>query len=279
MKDGHVESHGAASNKTTELDSKLDSDPGNMEDSVEYRLMMAYAQRRRPKKEPRTNGHETTPALIKTETDEKQEKKKTKKKKFGTRLLSVFRCVKPQTDESEQPQPAAGRRDVTDRCFVPQHDLFKEDDEEMGELAAQVMGIIEEIELNPSGIESDSKEDDAERIVALLLRDSGDHLQDKFKEANIGLEQFLNYGFFRSVLQTFLERIGFRSHDPNALGPQASPKTQIAMACEVTSRLSAVDTLPEERLLRYGARFLQEDYSAWAEQQGGYEAAFHDEVD
>lgn len=39
---------------------------------------------------------------------------------------------------------------------------------------------------------------------------------------------------------------------------------------QVTSRLSAVDALPVERLLGYGARFLQEDYSAWAQQQGGY---------
>lgn len=46
--------------------------------------------------------------------------------------------------------------------------------------------------------------------------------------------------------------------------------TAVNVVHQVTSRLSAVDSLPVERLLGFGARFLQEDYSAWAQQQGGY---------
>lgn len=120
MKDDPMENHTTASNGTPEPDSQPDSDPGSMEDTVEFRLMMAYAQRRRPRKEPQTNGHQTTPALMETQTDGKQEeKKKKKKKKFGRRLLSVFKCIKPQTDASEAAQPAAGSHDAVDRCFVP----------------------------------------------------------------------------------------------------------------------------------------------------------------
>lgn len=39
---------------------------------------------------------------------------------------------------------------------------------------------------------------------------------------------------------------------------------------QVASRLSAADTLPMNRLLGFGAKYLQTHYSAWAAQQGGY---------
>lgn len=40
--------------------------------------------------------------------------------------------------------------------FVCFPDFVEEEDEQIGELAAQVIGIVEEIELNSSGIEEDS---------------------------------------------------------------------------------------------------------------------------
>ncbi|XP_042372891.1 apoptosis facilitator Bcl-2-like protein 14 [Plectropomus leopardus] len=74
---------------------------------------------------------------------------------------------------------------------------------------------------------------------------------------------------------TLLTRMGLRSQNPDSPGPKASPKTQIAVTCEVTSRLSAVRSLPGSQLLDHGARYLQHHYSAWAQQQGGYEEAFY----
>lgn len=117
MQNGHVENHRTLS-KPTELDS------GSMEDTVEFRLMMAYAQRRHPAKDAQTNGsvegNITAPSQIKAEKDETQERKK--KKKFGKRLWTIFRCIKPQTDESEAPQhgamEATDQDEVKDRCLV-----------------------------------------------------------------------------------------------------------------------------------------------------------------
>ncbi|XP_017266977.1 apoptosis facilitator Bcl-2-like protein 14 [Kryptolebias marmoratus] len=293
---GHVENHKMVSNNNNRS-----PEPGSMEDTVEYRLMMAYAQRRRPKKkeDEKVNAQTkplngsadengTTPSQAKPEAGKQEVKKKKKKKRFGRRLLSIFSCVKPQTEEAEAPQGAAAvedkddEDDVNNRCFFPGQvpPDSVEDDHEISDLAARVIEVVEELEFTTSDVEEDSKEDDVERMVGLLLREEGDQLAKKFKDAKLGWELLLNYNTFRMVIQTFLEKIGFRSRDPNALGPQASPKTQIAVACEITSRLSAMDTLPTNRLLDHGARFLQEDYSAWAQQQGGYEAAFQDdEVD
>lgn len=47
-------------------------------------------------------------------------------------------------------------------------------------------------------------------------------------------ELFGNYSFFERLMRTFLIRVGLLNPQPDALGPQASPKTQIAVTCEVS---------------------------------------------
>lgn len=111
-----------------------------------------------------------------------------------------------------------------------------------------------------------------------------------------------NYSFYKKVMNGLLSAMGLSSADPDSPGPHASPKTQIAVTCEVkpsysdedtatdqsqsssarltwvffssfhqaTSRLSSLDTLPMNRLLGFGARFLKEYYSSWVQEQGGY---------
>lgn len=49
---------------------------------------------------------------------------------------------------------------------------------------------------------------------------------------NIG-ELFRNYSFFEKLISLFLRRMGFKAFEPDGLGPQGSPKTQIALTCEV----------------------------------------------
>lgn len=53
------------------------------------------------------------------------------------------------------------------------------------------------------------------------------------RKLNVSTELFGNYSFFSRLLRTFLIRVGLVNPEPDALGPQASPKTQIAVACEV----------------------------------------------
>ena len=137
-------------------------------------------------------------------------------------------------------------------------------------------------------------------------------LQQELDGAAIVSELFWNYSFFEKIIKGVLTRMGLM-HSDN-LGPQASPKTQIAVTCEVratadlqsscrnpqlgwilflfkclfwfiaehvsvplqaTSRLSALDTQPMNRMLAYGARYLQTYHSSWAKQQGGYVRKIH----
>nr|XP_019960408.1 PREDICTED: apoptosis facilitator Bcl-2-like protein 14 [Paralichthys olivaceus] len=124
--------------------------------------------------------------------------------------------------------------------------------------------------------------DDVERLIGLLLRETGDRLNEKeLKDLSLAKELFWNYAFFKRIITTLLTRMGMRTSDPDSPGPHASPKTQIAVACEATSRLSAMDTQPMNRLLGYGSRYLKEYYSSWAQEHGGYDAALEsdEEVD
>ncbi|XP_054876395.1 apoptosis facilitator Bcl-2-like protein 14 [Poeciliopsis prolifica] len=269
---------------TAHLDCNLNSDKENMEDTVEFRLMMAYAQRRRPANDntPKENGSATEQTLTQTsgQTENKKEeveKEKKKKKKIWRQLKVIFKCVQPQTAEPESPQD-----DPMFRNFVPEDKESEhqaEAQDEMEEVANRVIGIADEFDFTPDMdpcIEADG-EDDLEKMIGLLLRNQGDQLDKEFDLAHIGAELFLDYNFFARLLNRFLIRIGFRRPDSNSLGPQAANRTQIAAALEITSRLASVEALPKVKLYKHGARYLQEYYSLWAQTQGGYEAVFPDE--
>lgn len=106
--------------------------------------------------------------------------------------------------------------------------------------------------------------DDVEKVVALLLREAGDKLDEEVrtfpivsiklqqknicvtsrcyfplflqtKDLNLAAELFRNYSFFEKVMKTLLRRMGLVNSDPDRPGPQASPKAQIAVTCEVRS--------------------------------------------
>lgn len=57
------------------------------------------------------------------------------------------------------------------------------------------------------------------------------------RNVRVSAELFGNYSFFKRLLRTFLIRVGLMNPEPDALGPQASPKTQIAVTCEVRTAL------------------------------------------
>lgn len=138
MANGHVEIHNPISNhnnlnNSSDCNIKSTSDTSDMDDTVEFRILMAYATRRRPKKADTTdspvvvNGNtdangsapSQTPEKTEPTNKRKEEKKKKKKNKKGLkRVLSILKCVKPQTEEEEEePQPAVeNHHNVDDRC-------------------------------------------------------------------------------------------------------------------------------------------------------------------
>ncbi|XP_010776337.1 uncharacterized protein [Notothenia coriiceps] len=296
MANGHVKIHDVFNNQTglnssINCDAKATSGSDDMEDSEELRILKAYFNKRQPKK-PSSAQHRQTPVTGSTDDNklspqtEIQEKKKKKKKKnhLFPKLLS---CIRPGKQEREEPYDTRPDDGVEVRSLDPPIgtgevvtylvEEEEEDDLKDVEVASRLTDIADEIPFLPPDIETDAAEDEnVERIIGLLLRECGDRLDEKeLKGSGISLELFSDYNFFRRLMQTLLMRMGLRSPDPDSPGPKASPKTQIAVTCEVTTRLSALHTLPTNRLLGHGARYLQQYYSSWAQQQGGYEEAFH----
>ncbi|KAL3977128.1 myosin III [Sarotherodon galilaeus] len=310
MTNGHIEiydpiPHPDGRSTGTYHEPESTPDMANMEETVEFRVLVAYMacpSRRRPntQRSPVTqsggddaDGHIKTPLKTPTQTENKvTEKKNRKKKRRLKRMLNIFSCTRPQTkdeedeeeEEQQQQKPMEPGDEVAFRCFHATDEPEKKDeeDEKAREVASRLMELADEIQLIPPEIESDSPDDEVEKIIGLLLRETGDKYDGKvLKDANIAAELFWNYEFFRRLINTFLIRVGLRTPSPNSPGPQASQKTQMAVMCEVTTRLSAVETLPTNRLLNYGARYMQDYFSSWVQEQGGYDAAFDEteEVD
>ncbi|KAK7891834.1 hypothetical protein WMY93_023797 [Mugilogobius chulae] len=291
MANGHVEIHDPFQGQHGVTDSteskEYTSSSESAEDMVEFRILMAYAQRRRPKDSSQSfeQDNSNTPnskngsgsLSIQSENITVQKKKK-KKKKAWKRFSKVFICLKPQTKD-EIPSPDPILCDDEEEPEIPAFTCSEVQEDDLGNVAAQLAEISAEIPFVHPDIESDSgSEDDVEveKVIGLLLRDAGDRLNES-NPIDINIVNLLgNYNFFEIVINTLLKRMGLNTTDESP-GPKVSPKTQIAVTCEATTRLSVLDTMPVNRLLSHGARFLKSHFSSWAEQQGGYENAFNSE--
>lgn len=135
---------------------------------------------------------------------------------------------------------------------------------EFEKVAKRLTGIADEVEfIATDEYESDGGEGDLEKLIGLLLRESGDMLNQKVGNAPGGVSEgkkatkvihafvclqmeeekvnptvLFSYSFFENLLTTFLERIGYRNSRSDDLRPQASTETQVAVACEVRRDLS-----------------------------------------
>ncbi|XP_037317913.2 apoptosis facilitator Bcl-2-like protein 14 [Pungitius pungitius] len=283
MANGQVEIHDPFAEPVSSPDRGPEppSDSDSMEPTVEFRVLMAYAKRRRPQKAAPSEEAEAPSAHTpdQTETDEQQQptrRRKKKKMRMKRWTRSIFSCIKPQTEDQAQSR-GSSHPDVHDRCAPPKGaaEVDEVEDEELNEVAERLTKMADEIPFVRPDLETDSVEDETvEKLIGVLLRDTGDKLNEaELKDLTIKLSW--DYGLFKLLMSTFLTRMGLRSPHPDSPGPKASPKTQIAVACEVTSRLVGFNPLPRNRLLDHGARYLQHYYSPWAQQHGGYEEAFY----
>lgn len=116
MANGHVEIHDPFANSN-----ELTSPTASMDDSVEFRLLMVYAQRRRPPAAPELDspGQTDPPSPPTTQNDKgvKEEKKK-KKRRGARRVLRMFSCIKPSVKSDEPSEPAPPPPEPEFKCGV-----------------------------------------------------------------------------------------------------------------------------------------------------------------
>ncbi|XP_063052332.1 uncharacterized protein si:ch211-218c6.8 [Engraulis encrasicolus] len=178
------------------------------------------------------------------------------------------------------------------------------DGDELGNVADKLTQIADNVDVECGRLECDFGEEDVIQKLVALLRSTGDELDAELKKNPALLKQLqdsFSYSLFERVTQTFLSYVLPSPSSPSAASasaasssasssssasasasssasgsatPSSQQAQQIAMTFEVTSRLSVLDGQPMNRVLGFGAQYLQQNYSGWVQQHGGWDKAF-----
>ncbi|XP_072530100.1 apoptosis facilitator Bcl-2-like protein 14 [Salminus brasiliensis] len=228
-------------------------------DSLEYKLLQIYTE----KKEPTYSGPQQS-----NKTGEKKaaspvpsdERHKAKKK--IRRIIALISCIRPQAEDNSP--VSEGHRCRPSSGGVAPHS-------NVGPIVSRLSKIADSVHFLPSDLETDG-DDIIERIVD-ILREQGDKLDEEIRNNHKLMQQLqdvLTYNTFQKLTTLFIRRL-----TPEEVAPAKHPKqAHIALVCELTSRLKTMDRHPMNRVLGFGAKYLQDYYTPWVNQQGGYEKVF-----
>ncbi|XP_076153084.1 uncharacterized protein LOC143136315 [Alosa pseudoharengus] len=238
--------------------------PGTPEDSMELRILMAYAKRRRPsdkrlQRQLSITKPSVTPSAT-TEANNDSQNTPPKKKKWYRKLPS---CLRSKTKDPDL-QP-----DLSDDESRPQPALLGDPETESDKVAGKLTQLSTGVPFLQGDLETDCPEDIVQEL-AKLLRDSGDQLNEKIKNDKAlhdRLVRSFDYGLFSRITTAFLGKLNLSS-------VPSEEEAQIAMTCEVATRLSTMDTLPVSQTMGFGARYLKDYFSPWVQQHGGWDKVF-----
>ncbi|KFQ84201.1 Apoptosis facilitator Bcl-2-like 14 [Phoenicopterus ruber ruber] len=273
-------------------------------DSIEYKILMAYAQRRLSvskygkllKNEAKVQKSSSS-IRRKVETDHQRDKdgpsqriffesgkvqqhsKKQSKRKCMPGYCLPFLCRRSEQEKSPTLVMRQGEtadvnhiadklaKLVTSRSQAPPSDVsFK----------IMCQGPCQKQDNSDSADGSEGKEHDEEKIIqriVSLLKQSGDRLEEKIKKDKVFHQHFtdmLSYSFFERITDLFLEGVPADS----ASEPRGQVQcTKVAFTMEVVTRLTAVDNHPMNLVLGFGLKYLREHFKPWIQDQGGWEKA------
>ncbi|XP_055974244.1 LOW QUALITY PROTEIN: apoptosis facilitator Bcl-2-like protein 14 [Sorex fumeus] len=123
-------------------------------------------------------------------------------------------------------------------------------------------------------------EDQAIAKIVELLKYSGDQLERELRKDKTLMSSFqdgLTYTLFRTITDQFLKGVDTRGESE-----AKAQSFRAALAIDVMTKLTALDTHPMSRVLGFGAKYLKEHFSPWVQQHGGWEKVFgvtQEEVD
>ncbi|XP_077786934.1 apoptosis facilitator Bcl-2-like protein 14 isoform X2 [Podarcis muralis] len=212
--------------------------------STEYRVLMAYAQRRLSASK---YGH-----LLEREAKGQEGSSLGREKRQGDSDINVVVDKLAEIVDNSTP--------------FPQRTGFKELEQT---LSLEADGGCATKPENEDDVEKDEKEKLIKEIVA-LLRASGDKLQEKVQNDRTFFQcasELMSYGFFSRVADQFLEEI---PADSTADSEVQAQRIKVVFAIEVITRLTAIDNHPMNTILGFGAKYLKENFSPWIHSQGGW---------
>ncbi|KAM6144557.1 apoptosis facilitator Bcl-2-like protein 14 [Phoenicopterus ruber ruber] len=233
-------------------------------DSIEYKILMAYAQRRlsvskygKLLKNEANVQKSSSSIRRKVETDHQRDKD-------GPSQRIFF-----ESGETADVNHIADKlaKLVTSRSQAPPSDVsFK----------IMCQGPCQKQDDSDPADGSEGKEHDEEKIIqriVSLLKQSGDRLEEKIKKDKVFHQHFtdmLSYSFFERIIDLFLEGVSADS----ASEPRGQVQcTKVAFTMEVVTRLTAVDNHPMNLVLGFGLKYLREHFKPWIQDQGGWEKA------
>ncbi|KFP59272.1 Apoptosis facilitator Bcl-2-like 14 [Cariama cristata] len=272
-------------------------------DSIEYKILMAYAQRRLSVSKYWK--------LLKNEANVQKSaslmKRRTKidhqKDKDGSVRRVVYQGARTQQDSKKQPK----RRHLPGYCLPLL--CTRAEQSEPPVLPSRQGGTAgysiskAQFEIRPQGYSqhqrnvsfrtlyhapceeqddsdptdaTEGEEYDEEKIIQTivsLLRQSGDKLEEKIKKDRVLYQHFkdmLSYTFFKRITDLFLKDVSADS--TSKPGSQVQCR-KVAFTMEVATRLTAVDNHPMNLVLGFGLKYLREHFKPWIQDQGGWEKA------
>ncbi|KFW91337.1 Apoptosis facilitator Bcl-2-like 14 [Phalacrocorax carbo] len=271
-------------------------------DSIEYKILMAYAQRRLSASKygkllKNEANVQKSSSLIRREVKidhqwdkdgpsqglvfqdcmiQQQSKKQPKRKYFPGYCLPLF-CRR--AEQKKPPKPS-----LHQVCMIhfsiseAQSESLQKGNSQSSYVSFQTVchapGQKQDDSDTTDG--SEGKENDEEKIIQTilsLLKQSGDRLEEKIKKDRVLHQQFkdmLSYTFFKRITDLFLEDVSANSiSEP---GGQVQCK-KVAFTMEVATRLTAVDNHPMNLVLGFGLKYLREHFKPWIQDQGGWEKA------
>ncbi|KGL88952.1 Apoptosis facilitator Bcl-2-like 14, partial [Charadrius vociferus] len=271
------------------------------QDSIEYKILMAYAQRRlsvsKYRKLLKNEANvQNSSSLIrrKVEIDHQRDKdgpsrrivyqggmteqhrKKQSKRKYLPGYCLPFPCRRAEQEKSPAPSLHQGETaDVNHIADKLAKLVTSRSQESPSDVSFKIMfqsPCQEEDDTGPTD-ETEGDERDEEKIIQTivsLLRQSGDQLEEKIKKDRVFYHHFkdmLSYTFFKRITDLFLEDVSAVSTSEPGHQVQC---TKVAFTMEVATRLTAVDNHPMNLVLGFGSKYLREHFKPWIQEQGGW---------
>ncbi|KFP92426.1 Apoptosis facilitator Bcl-2-like 14 [Apaloderma vittatum] len=272
-------------------------------DSIEYKILMAYAQRRLSAREYRK--------LLKNEANVQKSSSSNRRKvniddqrdKDGPSNEFVLQCGRLQnqgkteqkpksmteyflsffynTAEQEKPsivQSEGGRVSPFDVSQAQGDFIFQGKFQHQTNVSHKIMfqGLARKQGSRDSAYGSEGKKLEEEVIIQTivsLLKQSGDQLEKKIKKDGVFNQCFrdmLSYTFFKRITDLFLENV---TADSTSEPGEQVQCMKVAFTMEVATRLTAVDNHPMNLVLGFGLKYLRENFKPWIQNQGGWEKA------
>ncbi|KFV17875.1 Apoptosis facilitator Bcl-2-like 14, partial [Tauraco erythrolophus] len=274
------------------------------QDSIEYKILMAYAQRRLSvskyekllKNEgnvqklplivlqgPRKTDHQRSTdgpnrRIVPQGGTMQQQSKKQLKVKYLPGYCLPLVC---STAKEEQPPPLLAPGDCMAQFLVAENQsdsLREESSQHQTNVSFKILSEASSREQDDSDSThgSEGEEHDEEKIIQTivsLLRQEGDQLEEKIKEDRVFYQHFrdmLSYPFFKRITDLFLEDVSADSTSEPGGQVQC---TKVAFSMEVATRLTAVDNHPMNLVLGFGLKYLRDHFKPWIQEQGGWVCA------